>query len=494
MKDAFDVMGAAGASAAPPVVERLADSDAIAADAARVRAARRRRLGAGVGAGVGAVLVGVGVTWVAWPSDAAAVDVASARVAQVPVFDARADRSSCVPSTTPEPYLPWAQPGVTVAAAPVRDSTIDVQAIALVNEDAGGTLRRVDPGAAVDVPGSPSEGGALTVDFDVTWAGDALYTVEAAAFLVASGRVLSPAVGWYGDAEDREVSGGGSAVPLYDPDADTSSISIVSPVQPTCLAATQSSSWSFGAPVEAAELHTVVQVRDESGAPLATFVDGAGLDGTTVAYPGFLAAGAIGATTTQPTPTEVAAVRAARQQGEAATPSPAALVRDAVAQEGVPLSQAGAGIAMSGRCDVLEAQVERDGLELPVVAVQDDRLQDFPDQLPAETLRGSRSVDIPHNPGINPLRGDYTLLLLDIDDGAVEASIPLRLFSEVSGGPATALAGASTSCTDREAAPGRYQAVMLDADDRSDEALDLAEALQPVTARWYDLGLVTVLP
>ena len=494
MKDAFDAMGSAGVAAAEPVLARLADGGAFSADTARVRAARRRRgMVAGAGGAVGLVVL-AGVTWAVWPSDAGSADVESARIAGVPVFDARADRSSCVPSTTPQAYVPWASAGVTVADEAARDSAIDVEAVALVTEDAGGALRRVEPRVQVDVPGSPSEGGSLTVDFDVTWSGDALYTVEAAAFLVASGRVLSPVVGWYGDAEDREVAGGGSAVPLYDAASDTSSVSVVSPVQPTCLAATESSSWSFGAPVEAAELHTVVQVRDESGAPLATFVDGAGLDGTTVAYPGFLAAGAIGATMTQPTPTEVAAARAARDESLPAVPSPAALVRDAVVQRGVPLEQAGAGIGLSGRCDVLEEHVVSQGLELLVVPVADDRLQDFPDQLPAETLRGSRSVDIPHNPGVDPLRGDYTLLLLGLDGGAVEASIPLQLFSEVGGGPTTALAGSSTSCTDREAAPGQYQAVMLDPDDRSDEALELADALQPVTARWYDLGMVTVLP
>ena len=494
MKDAYDAMAEAGADGGPLVLEQLSHPQALARDAARLRAARRRR---GVSLGIASAVVATAAAgaWAAWPTQPDATDVATARVADLPVFDARADRSSCAPSTTPQAYVPWAADGVTVASEEVRGSGIAVATTALVTDDADrGTLRRVEPLTAVDVPGSPAEGGSLIIDCDVTWTGDALYTVDAAAFLVVSGRVVSPVVGWYGDAEDREVSGGGSTVPLYDADANTSSISVVSPVQPTCLAALPTSTWACGAPAEPAQLHTVVQVQDESGAPLATFVDGAGLDGTTVAFPGFLAGGALGVSLTQPTPSDVEAGRAAREQGVGAEPSAAAVMRDAVAARGVPLAQAGAGIGLSGRCDVLESRASREGLDLPVVPIADDRLSGFPDALPPETIRGSRSVDLTGNPGENPLRGTSTLLLLNPQSGAVEASLPLRFFTQAGGASTTVLAGSTTSCTDRDIAPGDYQALVVDPDDRSDEALALADAFQPVTARWYDLGVVTVLP
>ncbi|MDE0571823.1 hypothetical protein ON058_00140 [Demequina sp. B12] len=381
-----------------PGTRVAAQRDETATVIARTRTARTRRaIQTGVGA-VASVAVLAAAGWMLAPEPPlGAMAVADGVVAAVPPLPPELEGMGCDFGAL-NPYVPWAEPGVTLSSEDVKDLGIEVDATAylisgLYSEEP--EVTPVDRGH-VSVDGSIAEHGlreeVLLVEFDVRWSGDALYAVDAAAIMVAQGREISAPSSWAGSAvHDGAFSLSGS--PAFEYDAATNTTRHVRTSHSsmeTCLTDWNSDSHQY---VDGpAQLHTLVQIKDEDGVPLATFVDANGFDGTTVTE-----VPDDNATPVELTPVEDMELELLQRARSGLRPqaSTAAVLRDAVEAYGIPLEPGTVGITTENRqcADLGSRPFEQPLLpfETADTTFHTDGIPEFPSTIAHSTLTARTS-------------------------------------------------------------------------------------------------------
>ncbi|WP_084128801.1 hypothetical protein [Demequina sp. NBRC 110055] len=395
MRDARDAFEAAGHSAGEQVAQALADPDALAVDMATARRRRRRRTTVRTGTACVALVVAAASALTLRPEQPLpSIDASDGTVGEALIMrlDDRAG-GSCGPSMNPEPYVPFGEPGVVIASDEVRDLGVEILArpleVAWASEL---TITEIGHDGVVALAEDPEQGlTSVVTAITVSWDGDALYDVDAVAYMVSGGRLISATSAWPVDLSVFETGHWSfdSAVPMYDAAVDRSSITYMSQMEPSCLGTLGSTSgYPYLAPDLPTSLHTFVQVRDEDGTPLLTNTDAAGLDGTMVEFPGFEEAG-LTAALDPATPEEIADAEEAASREFAQVPhrSTAAEVRDLVADTGVPLSSATSGVRLQAPCTASALAVAGDGVDIPVVPTEVSDLT-LPRTLPRGALTG----------------------------------------------------------------------------------------------------------
>ncbi|WP_062071254.1 hypothetical protein [Demequina sediminicola] len=368
------------------VARHLTGTDAAVAMSADAAAVRKRRTRVGIG--TGAALTGA-VALAAWlvapepPLPAMQVD--DAIVADVPPIPTDFQGMTC-DVVENQAYVPWAEPGVTIASDDVRDLGITVNAslwdfnqgaaAASESEVPDRDWTSVEAGTDHTINGLPNPfepGRSLSVIFDISWEGEAHFEVDAAAFAVAQNRVVtrlgSVDARYVGVTEVEEFQQ--AATPAEDGRTLVQRIALID--ASNCLSG--AGSGELMGYLGATEIHTVVQVKNEDGEPLVTYVDSNGIDGTTLEW---VAPSPTGMTFTFPPvePDEVEQLRAERAQ-LTPVPSSAAIIRDAAAKDGAPLQELGEGFASYEMCPSTDLRV----LEEPVIPSGQD-----PDAEPRRTL------------------------------------------------------------------------------------------------------------
>ncbi|WP_062077640.1 hypothetical protein [Demequina globuliformis] len=353
MNDMFDGLHRSAARHGETMAARM-DPDAVAErthDA--IAAGRRRRTQGHAALAIAAVgLVGAGV-WAVQPHHPEPADeLVDARVGTVDVVPGDFGDMGCFRDGAPA-YVPWTEPGVTIASEDVLRLGLQVEAT-FYRWGEGDNVEAFDPGPHFDASRSahgdvdPVGWGA---QFTVSWEGDAPYTVEAAAFLVSEGRVVSDFYAWdspiVGDVAPQDWKG-------YAAPSNTTTTYVGADVNTAnCLRGDGDDPVGL-VPAEQAVVHTLVQVQDEAGVPLATYVDANGIDGLTVSYPDAVEAG-LGVDIEPVTDDEVVAERARRADIGPTAPAEVALA-EALASDGQPLEQAGAGLSGPSKCGVPVAE------------------------------------------------------------------------------------------------------------------------------------------
>ncbi|WP_062077644.1 hypothetical protein [Demequina globuliformis] len=401
-------------------------STAVPADLARAARTRRRTRGvrAALVGTAGVAVVATGAWMLAPEPPLPAMQVADGTVAP-DVAPMPPDFGMDVCSSSMEPYVPWAEPGVALASDEVRDLGILIDAhLFSMDADAWNGPESVtehEQGEAVMLEHAPSDsssGDMVGVQFEFTWPGDQLYEVEALAFLVSQDRVHSPMMSWPMNVLTEEplwVSGDGAD---YDSGADRSSLALVSLIQPG-VCHYQSTAATRPIPPGPAELHTLVQVKDESGEPLVTFVDAQGLDGTTVDYapqPGDPTTPEPTASASPVTQAQIDAVLDTRANLEP-VPSVQAVIRDAIAQQGAPLSEAGDGIIQRRPGEILGATPLDDRVLTFDYGEDPERslLPPAPSTVSMEVLESGGSASFDQSWDGRAVATDGTLMFLDSD-------------------------------------------------------------------------------
>ncbi|MDE0571825.1 hypothetical protein ON058_00150 [Demequina sp. B12] len=383
MNDLFDSLHSRAQEHGTAMSARLDPQAAARAAHGRIARGRRHRVQLQALAVVAALgLVGAG-TWLSQPHHPEpAAELKSARIGQTDIVPDGFEGMGCWGVGTGAPaYVPWTEPGVTIASEDVLNLGLEVDATYYQWGMPGteGDAEAFDPGKSLNADwtfgtGGDSAEGAFGAQFAVSWAGDAHYTVDAVAFLVADGRVVSDFYGFQtpivGDVPATDGRG-------YNADTHTTTrYQTVTINTANCLRTTDETNPQALVPPADAVMHTLVQVKDEHGVPLATYVDANGLDGLTVTYPQAVAAGH-GASIDLVTDDEVTAIRAERER-IAPVPSATLDLVTALDTSGQPLSSVGSGLSGVPLCGVEMAKP----LDQPVIPVA----VDIPD-LPASFSR-----------------------------------------------------------------------------------------------------------
>ncbi|WP_084099509.1 hypothetical protein [Demequina sp. NBRC 110051] len=525
MRDARDAFEDAGHSAAEQITQTLTDPEIVSADIAASARRRRRLTTVRTGTACVAIVAAAASALTLRPEPplpagtSADGVVRDMRVMEPTWNGGRASWSGgewCYPTTDPDPYLPRAERGVTIASDNVRDDDIRVEGRILRYDDIGYEFEdaAIEPGALIVDESTTynSQANGHSVALEVSWTGDALYQVDAGAQLVASGRAISPVYGSPRDLRRAWDYSSAAWLPRYDPATDRSTVTFVSPLVPYCLGDDQTSAGmdSFLAPDLPAEIHTAVQVRSEDGEPLATFIDAAGLDGTTIEFQGYADLSDT-IDLTPPGPEELAEAAEQRDARPLIVPTPSLLaqVRDQVREQGTALAEAGAGARLVAGCEDVAAQLEWDGADLSVIPATADLgeiawLRDFPGELALEGLRGGTVWEAPDTPLEGSWAVDSLALYLLDSDGALVAQAPLDLEwtfdseglpDEVS---RISSYGGAGGCQDvDELTPGTYRALVVD-QDNSTAVFDYPSMPVPTEAAgvmvaWYDLGDIAIV-
>ncbi|WP_084128800.1 hypothetical protein [Demequina sp. NBRC 110055] len=518
MRDARDAFDAAGHSAASAIADGLTDADGLADDIGAATRGRRRRTAVRAGTACVALVAAAASALTLRPEPPLPAGTsADGVVRDMAVMASTWDGGEwCYPSTEPDPYLPRAERGVSIASDDVRDADIRVEGRILRTDDAGYEFEetKLEQGALIADESTTYNFGADVhiVALEVSWAGDALYQVDAGAQLVASGRAISPVVGTPRDMRQTWDYSSAARLPRYDPTTGRSVVTFVSPLIPYCLGddPTAAGMESFLAPDLPAEIHTAVQVRSEDGEPLATFIDAAGLDGTTIEFHGYADLNDT-IDLAPPGPEEVAAATEQRDARPRISPTPSlpAQVRDLVREQGTALAKAGAGARLVADCQDVAAQLASDGADLSVIPATTDLrqiawLRDFPDELSLDGLRGGTVWEAPDT----PLEGSWasdslTLYLLD-SGGALVAQAPLdleRTFgSEGLPEDVSRISsyGGAGGCQDvDELTPGTYRALVVDQHNATAvfdyQSMPVPTEAAGIMVAWYDLGDIAVV-
>ena len=515
MKDVRDAMGRAGRSATSGIGLALGDEGTRHADLAQARARRRRAGALRVGAvGAGVALLAAGAWMLRPPGPLPATPVADATVGdpglayEDDVFVRWCDPSAGVPA-----YVPPATEGVTATSSEARDSGIEVSARIIQEEPLGfdPVATEEPPGGVVESVGSPGDWNDPTVYMTVTWPGDRLYRVSAAAYLVSENRLISTMAGYPADPEQPGSWMASFSVPDYDAATDTSTMTFASQLVPDCLGdgSDEAVQQAGLAPEDPAEIHTAIQVRDEDGTLLMTNVDAAGLDGITLDFPRYRAEGAT-VEVTAPTEAELVRAPSASERvdlGESVA-SAAAQLRDQIAERGAPFAEARHGFALARTCDAAQAELDSGSLSVLASAEDDPEvmgLVGFPDTLPAAALGLDglwEASAVPPTDGWSTLPGQ-ALFLRDPGTGSLVAAFAVDVGVAVDDDPDrvgavwSVAASRDRLCSGPDAiAPGTYDAVMsIDGAMLSSEGpvggLVSTELLQFATY-WQDIGTLTV--
>ncbi|WP_061961546.1 hypothetical protein [Demequina flava] len=428
MSDLGDALWREAEARADASGDRVGNAAGVA-DAAR-RARGRRVRGAGAMGLVGVVAVGAGAWMLAPEPPLPAMQVADGVVsADVPPVPPDFRGLTCYEEGF-EPYVPWAEPGVTIASAEVQDLGIHVDATPYLLEwgDNEVDAEELEPGGVVNlaVPEDLIERPELlAVQFDVSWDSDALYQVAATAFVTAGERVVSEMGGW-----DAEGWWGGDRPDFLAEAAaqdGMSSVSLTSVPDHVSCAVNISGDFDDQAdvPVPAGqlELHTLVQIKSEDGEPLATFVDAVGLDGTSVQYGDGAPEDPMVLDPIEPSELEYEALQ--RSMLEPVASFDAAL-RDALEADGEPLREAGVGF-VGGQY----YQCARPGgrlLDEPILPFAGDDASErrslvgvLPAALPLDELKNQRvmEIEVPESSEVITGSMDAQLVFLDQDGVAV---------------------------------------------------------------------------
>lgn len=401
---------------APVVMER-----------AQKRRSRRMRFVGSAGV-VGVLALGAGAWMLAPEPPLPAMQVADGVVsADVPPIPPQFQGLSCFERGI-DPYVPWAEPGVTLSSEDVRNLGIRVDATAFLMDwgTETRTAEEVEPGTPVTLaaPEDYLSRNLVGVQFDVSWDGDALYQVDATAIATSGGRVVSALGGWgteelWGE-EPPEFIAEKTSIP------GRSAVSLASfPDYVSCALSVPGSSGEAGdAPVPAGELelHTLVQIKSEAGQPLATFVDALGLDGTTLRYDDGKPEEPLEIAPIEPSELEAQAAQRSRLEP---VKSFEATMRDALEVSGAPLREIGVGFIPSGHyCAVPEIPL-LDQIALPLVDDSADQAGSLAGVLPAElplstlTRQGVVELDIDQDSPMSPGSIDSQLVFLDERGSAV---------------------------------------------------------------------------
>ncbi|WP_061961545.1 hypothetical protein [Demequina flava] len=353
----------------------------VAGDVARDAVRRRgRRLVTGTSAALVAVVAAGGTAWALAPEPPVpAMQVADAVVADVPPIPSDFRGETCS-NVRPDPYVPWAAQGVTISSEDVREMGLEVTARLFEIDPSDGSedAVEVDPGTAIvfDESGSfeviPDIAG---VEFDISWRGEALYQVDATAILVSGERVMTPLSSWEAGILDADSGPTFPAESTYDPQTDTSR-AVRTSIMQTGICGYGSSQTARPIPPGPASVHTLVQIKDEAGVPLATWVDSNGIDGTTVDFDTPPDASPV--RTAEPVPDEERETVLAERAELEPVPSGEAVLRDLIAQEGEPLGEAQQGLVRQAICPAPDSML----LEEPVYEVTDFAVADGVTLLP----------------------------------------------------------------------------------------------------------------
>ncbi|WP_084099510.1 hypothetical protein [Demequina sp. NBRC 110051] len=439
MRDARDAFDAAGQSAAGAITDSLAGPDALAVDVATASRRRRRRTTVRTGTACVAIVAAAASALTLRPEqplESMAAADGTVGEALIMRLDDRVG-GYCGASMNPEPYVPFGEPGVVIASDEVRDLGIEIVARPLeLTWEAELTITETGHDGVVSLAEDPEQGlTSVMTAITVSWDGDALYDVDAVAYMVSGGRLISATAAWPVDLSVLETGQWSfdSPVPVYDAAEDRSSITYMSQMEPSCLGTLGASEgYPYLAPDLPTSLHTFVQVRDEDGTPLLTNTDAAGLDGTMVEFPGFDQAGLT--TALEPaTPEEIedAEVAAAREFPQVPHRSTAAEVRDLVADTGVALSSAASGVRLQAPCVANARAVAGDGVDMPVVPTEVADVS-LPTTLPRGAVTGDEwwsSLDEEQQAS-----GEWSswtqqgqLFLLDPATGALVSATPVQV-------------------------------------------------------------------
>ncbi|WP_084079227.1 hypothetical protein [Demequina sp. NBRC 110057] len=506
MRDAHDAMHEAGRSRAAGILAALGDPDALASDVRAARSARRGRSWLRGGAACVA-LVAVGASFLSLRPDPPLGSIAAADgvVGEAAIMRME-DRLGgyCDMSLSPPPYVPFADRGVTIASEEVRDMGIEIHArpVEFTYND-GYAVKEVPYEGVLLVEGDPGEDPtSLLAAITVSWDGDALYDVDASAYLVSGGRLISGTVGWPVDFASMEAGlwGFDTAVPSYDPVTDRSSLSFISTLQPECLGSVGALDWPYLAPDLTTTVHTFVQVRDEDGNPLVTNLDAAGFDGTTVEFPGYQEADLV----TSLSPAPVDEVERAEASAANAVPqdpqrSAAAAVRDVVAEDGIALPQADSGVRLAGSCAANAELVAAEGLDLRVLDA-DLPADIFPSEVPAAAVAGDdwwSSVEDSADEWSYWSQEGH-LLLLDPDTSQLVAGAPVQVdvLMDPDTGDYNEVVGVSNpteaSCGNLPLpSAGTYRALLVMPYDGT-PVVGLQGGWEDAVATWRDAGTLTL--
>ncbi len=525
MRDSRDAFDAAGHSAAEQITQTLTDPEIVSADIAASARQRRRRTAVRTGSACVALGVAAASALTLRPESplpagtSADGVVRDMRVMEPTWNGGRATWNGgewCYLTTDPDPYLPRAERGVTIASDNVRDDDIRVEGRILRYDDTGYEFEDagIEQGALIADESTTYHGTANvhTVALEVSWTGDALYQVDAGAQLVASGRAISPVYGSPRDLRQAWDYSSASWLPRYDPASDRSVVTFVSPLIPSCLGddPTAAGTDSFLAPDVPAEIHTAVQVRAEDGEPLATFIDAAGLDGTTIEFQGYADLNDT-IDLAPPGPEELAEAAEQRDARPLIVPTPSLLaqVRDQAQEQGTALAEAGAGARLVAGCEDVAAQLESDGADLSVIPATADLseiawLRDFPGELSLEGLRGGTVWEAPDTPLEGSWAVDSLTLYLLGSGGTLVAQAPLDLErnydseglpDEVS---RISSYGGAGGCQDvDDLTPGTYRALVVDQYNSTAvfdyQSMPVSTEAAGAMVAWYDLGNIAVV-
>ncbi|WP_084079223.1 hypothetical protein [Demequina sp. NBRC 110057] len=507
MNDMGNALRRATARTSESVAATLGEDATVATTASAIRRGRMVRTSAqATAAVVGIGVIGAGA-WYFAPRQVEPATVDDAVVRSVSPVPEDGSTVLCTGDAADGtlPYVPWDEPGVWIADESVRDLGIEVSADMLIDSDVDGTWEVAEPGGTVDrgaveIPDTDGDTveQAVNAQFRVSWDGDATYGVTAVAVLESDGRLVNTPVLWPLDVFASGDNALTQTWPQYDDGSDRTTTASLSQLDSSCLIGALAEGGIMAPASGEATVHTLVQVRDENGAPLATFVDAQAIAGTTVTFSSIVEHGA---TVDIPavTEAETAAIEDQRA-GFAAAPPTHADAQDLISATGVPLAEAGAGMALAQTC---EAEVE--SAVDPRVAPLDPELPPVPGQVSLSGLGVGAPVIVDGEPSADAWYIDAPQQWIFLKDGAVVGNVSASLSIEEAAGDEVDGVGIGVraawypyvddACGGvSRLTPGDFDLVMVAQGWVPPEAIELWGVEDDGTfSTWIDAGQVTVV-